>query len=169
MILTLDASVAVKWVVDEPGSEAARRYLPLLSNDGHRITMQHTFLAPALVALELHNVLSKLYRSRNDDGSRKITFDQLAEGKFVLKQIGRLEPVDEELIGEARFMSFVAKSWLVPNDPNVSPQTVGTFNIYDCIYLAHAKRHRSTLLTADSELARIAEVFNIATELISVP
>ena len=162
MILTLDASVAVKWVVNEPGSEAARSYLPILSNDGHRITMQHTFLAPALIALELHNVLSKLHRSR------KITFDQLAEGKFVLKQIGRLEPVDEELIGEARFMSFVAKSRRAPDNPNINPQTVGTFNIYDCIYLAHAKRHRSTLLTADGELAQIAKVFNISTELIPI-
>jgi predicted nucleic acid-binding protein len=158
MILTIDTSIAVKWVLDEPGSLKAKTYLPQWNGD--RIRLEHVFLAPSLVALELHNTIAKRHRRG------EATFVQLAEAHFVLQCVGQLDPVDAELTRRAREMSLFAKHWLANIEGKPRPVLGTVFNIYDCIYIAHAERRQSTLLTADKEQARIAQVCNIPVEFI---
>ncbi|MCA3594519.1 MAG: type II toxin-antitoxin system VapC family toxin [Methylobacterium sp.] len=159
MILTIDTSVAVKWIVDEPGSEKASSYLPIA--EGNVIQFRHVLLAPSLIALEVHNTIAKKQRRG------EATFEQLAEAEYSLRHVGRLDPVDEELIENARFMSFVARQWHANAEGKPKPDLATTFNIYDCIYIAHAKRKNATLLTADQEQAQMAALFNIPVEFVS--
>ena len=57
MIVVVDASVAAKWFIPEPGSEAAAALL----------ATPHEFVAPRLLQLELHSVfLKKLRRGMID-------------------------------------------------------------------------------------------------------
>lgn len=57
MMIVPDASVAVKWLVDEEGTEAA---VDLLSHSG-------PLVAPALIAVEVANALWSIFR-RAEDG-----------------------------------------------------------------------------------------------------
>lgn len=160
MILTIDASVAVKWIVDEPGSVKARSYLASYENlDGG--VVEHFFLAPALIALEIHHTIAKKHKRG------EATFTQLAEAQFVTRYVGTLDPLDDDLIHNARHMSFVAKHWAASKESRPRPELGAVFNIYDCVYIAHARRHQSTLLTADQEQANMAKVFNIPVEFIA--
>lgn len=160
MILTIDASIAIKWIVDEPGSAEARSYLTSYENlEGGVI--EYTFLAPSLIALEIHNTIAKKYR-RN-----QATFEQLAECQFATQFIGLIDPIDSDLIHAARQMSFVARHWSANKKGKPRPELGAVFNIYDCIYIAHARRHESTLLTADNEQAQMARVFDVPVRLIS--
>lgn len=158
MILTIDTSAAVKWIVDEPGSLQATSYLPKWS--GSTLHFDHVFLAPSLIALEVHNTIAKKHKRG------EATYTQLAEAQFALQYVGALEPIDEDLIHNARRMSFVAKHWAANQDGRPRPELSAVFNIYDCIYIAHAQRHKSTLLTADKEQARMAQAFDVPVEFI---
>lgn len=160
MILTLDTSVAVKWIVEEPGSQQANSYLPKWN--GNSLHFEHVFTAPSLIALEVHNAIAKKYKRG------EATFEQLAEAEFSIRYVGALEPVDDDLIRNARLMSFVAKHWAANAEGRPRPELGAVFNIYDCIYIAHAKRHKSTLLTADREQAQVAALFNVPVEFVSV-
>lgn len=158
MILTIDTSAAVKWILDEPGSLQATSYLPTWN--ANTLRFDHVFLAPSLIALEVHNTIAKKHRRG------EATFEQLAEARFALQYIGTLDPLDDDLIHSARHMSFVAKHWTANNESKPRPELGAVFNIYDCIYIAHAQRHQSKLLTADKEQARMAEAFDVPVEFI---
>lgn len=159
MILTIDTSVAVKWIVDEPGSQAANSYLPEWKNNAFHIS--HILLAPSLITLEIHNTIAKKYRRG------EATFAQLAEAEYSIRFIGNLDSVDEDLVKQARFMSMVATHWDTSIEGRPRPEPGTVFNIYDCIYIAHARRHKSTLLTADKEQARMAALFDTPVEFVS--
>lgn len=158
MRLTVDTSVAIKWIVNEPGTEGAVSYLPRW--DGNVLIVEHTLMAPALLGLELHNVIRKLYNGQ------RVSREQLFEAEFVLERFGKLDPVDTALVNQARRISFGARHWIAiaHEQPRPSPGT--TFNIYDCIFVAHAHSHGSALLTADAEQALVARTIGIPVEFV---
>lgn len=123
--------------------------------------MKHIFLAPSLLAIELHHTIAKRHRRG------EVTFTQLAEAEYALENIGTLHPLDDDLINTARFMSFVAKYRAANAEGRPQPDRGTVFNIYDCIYIAHAKRHNTTLLTADREQAQVAMTFEVPVEFVS--
>jgi hypothetical protein len=55
--LTIDASVALKFLLDEPGSDEARQFYSE-EKDG-RFAVSNVLLSPTLVLLEVHNTLAK--------------------------------------------------------------------------------------------------------------
>lgn len=142
-MLVVDASVALKWLVNEPDSGAARRFLPMRQNDV--ISTEHVLIAPELLLLESHNVLAGRV-SRNE-----VPIDVLYESADVLRVACTIEPVDAALVRIARDLSIAPTG-----RPGAKP-----FNIYDCIYIAQALRYGATLLTADMLQARIADTVGI--------
>lgn len=125
MILVLDSSVAVKWLVPESDSEIARRVY------SHWKRRQVEVLAPSLIFAEVANTLSKkVRRSELRAGHAAKLF-----GEFMRLGIPAV-PV-EQLIVEA--LDFSLRH---------------THPVYDCLYLALAFRERCALLTADEKLYR---------------
>ncbi|MCA3630834.1 MAG: type II toxin-antitoxin system VapC family toxin [Methylobacterium sp.] len=159
MILTIDASVAIKWIIEEPGTEKALSFLP--SRIEGAIRMDHVLLAPTLIALELHNVIAKRCRGG------QATFEQLAEAETALQYIGELTPIDAEIVERARFISFTSKHWSAAALERPRPKPVTVFNIYDCVYIAHAQQKKSRLVTADKEQALMATAYDVPVEFIS--
>lgn len=158
--LTIDASVALKFLLDEPGSEAARAYRPQEENG--RLIVRNVLLAPALVLLEVHNTLAKKFHNA------EIDVETFAKAPEFLRQLMRFDDVDWSLIERARHMSYLANT-LSGRNPSRQPKAITLFNIYDCIYLAHAQKYETTLLTADEVQAEIArKAFSIPVECIAV-
>ena len=158
--LTIDASIAIKFLIDEAGSSSARRFFPKLTEHGYEPL--HILTAPALMLIELHYVLAKKIRLEQ---VRKTAF---SEAYPRLKRFIEFAAVDLDMIEEARSIAMVAKALSVGATP-IYPSDFSIFNIYDCIYVAHARRSNSTLVTADAELARIArDGFSIPVEFIDV-
>jgi predicted nucleic acid-binding protein len=157
LILVVDASVAIKWVLPEVGSDEARRFLPQW--DGDRLRIEHLLVAPSLLELEVHNVLAKRRRQN------VITDDQFVEADPLVRSQLNIEPVDTHLVDVARTISWFAYQRQQKKAGNRAP-ILGAFNIYDCIYLALAKRFAATLLTADQEQSTVAELVSIKTLLI---
>jgi predicted nucleic acid-binding protein len=148
MRLTIDASVANKLLLDEPGSEEARSFLPKKIENNSRIDF---FLsAPTLVLMEVHNTLAKKFHKS------LIELKTLAAAEPLLLQAITVNEFDLELAKRARMMSFVAHSWS-NEDALPIAESKRPFNIYDCVYIAHAEKHRTTLLTADRDQADIAK------------
>lgn len=80
MILVVDASVAVKWVIDEPDSDLARR----VAASGEAL------IAPELVLAEAGNVLWRLVKTG------RIGADQAAAAELELRStFDRLVPIAE--------------------------------------------------------------------------
>jgi predicted nucleic acid-binding protein len=159
MILTIDASVAVKFIIDEPGSDQARQYLP--KRRGNFVENEHILTAPIHILLEVHNTLAKKFRKS------LIDFTPLNIAHSLLKRRFRLDLIDIELVEKSRLISlhadFNSTANAFPIEVSRSP-----FNIYDCIYIAHAQKFGTILVTADRQLARIAkDGFAIPVELIS--
>ena len=160
MRLTIDASVASKLLVDEPGSDEARSYLPKVSANGSEIDF---FLcAPTLVLMEVHNTLAKKFHKS------LIELPRLAEVELLLLRAITMNEFDLTLARRARIMSLVAHSWSNENALPIA-QSRKPFNIYDCVYIAHAEHYGTTLLTADNDQAVIArKAFNIPVIFIDV-
>jgi predicted nucleic acid-binding protein len=74
--LIIDASVAFKWLIDEPGSEAAVEWIGKTS-----------LLAPKLVISDVGNALSKRVRRSEIEGARA--------GEMLSNLISILDYVDE--------------------------------------------------------------------------
>ena len=147
MRLTIDASVAVKLFLDEPGSSDARNFLPkVVDNNLH---IEHIPRAPALVLLEVHNTLAKKFHKS------LIDLSPLAFAEALLLRALTVDEFDLRLAQRARAMSLVAHSWS-GQDALPIGQSRKPFNIYDCVYIAHAERYSTTLLTADAQQAEIA-------------
>ena len=132
MILTLDASLAVKCVFDEPGSAEARALI-------ERVTV----IAPDFLLLELHHVLWKRVRRK------EMSQDALLASTSVLRaSFDRLVPSDQ-LIETAAQLSLALDH-----------------AIYDCLYLALAKREGVALATADTKQAAAATKAGLKVQLL---
>ena len=160
MRLTIDASVANKLLLDESGSDEARSYLPMGSEIISRIN--YFLTAPALVLIEVHNTLAKKFHKS------QIDLSNLANAEPLLLRALTINDVDQALVQRARIMSLVANSWSDPTNEPIG-QSRRPFNIYDCVYIAHAEHYGTTLLTADKDQADIAQkAFNIPVIFIDV-
>ena len=156
--LTLDASVALKFILDEPGNDAAR--LLYAREENGQFIVSHVLSAPALILLEVHNTLAKKFGRVNMD---PIVYSR---APYFLKRFMNFDVVDEDLIDVARQMSLIAYE-RSGRAPSCDSQAVNPFNIYDCVYIAHAHKYKNTLVTADSVQADIAaKAFSIPVEVI---
>jgi predicted nucleic acid-binding protein len=129
----LDASVAVKWVVDEPASEDAAALLqrPL------------EWIAPRLMLVEVaaalrRKVASGELRSESAASALGILFDAARDGSIRLAD-------DEGLVVSALLLAI----------------EVG-HRVPDCLYIVLAEREAAALSTADARLARLARSRDVA-------
>jgi predicted nucleic acid-binding protein len=123
----LDASVAVRWVVEEPGTEAARAML------AGRIE----WTAPRLLLAETASAL----RRKVVEGTIELAIATDAVAFFLeMVRLGALRLAEDEfLIDKALRLSLMLGHKLP-----------------DCVYLALAEREGIALATADQALARVA-------------
>ena len=119
MTIVVDASIALKWVLPEQGSEAAEA---LLDKD---------LAAPSLWLLEAGNALWR--RARREELTPAQAASRLAE---LEKAPVATVPLEQDL-PEALRMA------LQLNHP-----------VYDCLYLALAKRLGTYVVTADTRFGR---------------
>jgi predicted nucleic acid-binding protein len=125
VILVLDASAAVKLVVEEPGSAEVRDLLR--DRGGHADLV----LAPELVLAEVGNVVWRL--ARTGVLTREDAQAALSAVPAIFARLHPVGPLAEEALRLA---------------------TDGDHPIYDCFYLALARREAATLVTADSRFFR---------------
>lgn len=120
MRLVIDASVAVKWLIEEEGSDAARR-LAASGEDMH---------APRLMASEVANALWRKARlGEIDHGRARASIAAIPEMPVLWN-------ADETLSVDAlRFALTLDRA------------------VYDCVYLALARRIDGRLVTADARFA----------------
>ncbi len=148
-MLVVDASVAVKWIIDEDGSEAARALL--LEGADLR--------APTLLLVEVHNTLAKRFNRR------EIAFNQLADAIHYLRTVVALLALDDQSVHAA---------WQISLRANLRPGAVlsttetHAFSIYDSIYMAAALDLDAPLVTADTKQAAAAEHFGVAVRRLSL-
>lgn len=119
MTIVVDASIALKWVLQETGSEAAEK---LLEND---------LAAPSLWLLEAGNALWR--RTAREE----LTPAEAAERLAVLTKAPVASVPLEQDLPEAMRLG------LQLNHP-----------VYDCLYLALAKRLGTYVVTADTRFGR---------------
>jgi predicted nucleic acid-binding protein len=165
MMMTLDASVAVKWIATEPGSERARHFIPAIQNESQNTDL----IAPATLLMEVHHALSKQF------SKRLVSFEQLVTASTYIRLFCEILPVNAELVNDSSMLSFLA-------DPQIEGKILETdlsifaarrqpqykpFSIYDCAYVALARDTKSTLLTADRKQADVAKAFGVPVEFVS--
>ena len=122
MRATVDASVAVKWLVPEDAYNRAR----LLLGPGIE---RH---APGLLLAEVANAISKKARPGGEIESGR----PFVAGVTKLPGVVRLHPIE-----------------ILLTDAMETGLRIG-HPIYDCLYIACARRTGSVLVTADQGLAR---------------
>lgn len=76
--LVIDASIAAKWFVDEPGSESARAVLLNLRDEPAR------FVAPELFYIEMLNILSRMAESESQLKQLLSTLEDLGFARLAL-------------------------------------------------------------------------------------
>jgi predicted nucleic acid-binding protein len=133
----LDASVAVRWLVNERGSDQAAALL------GRRIS----WVAPRLILTEVGGALR-----------RKVSGAELEPDAAVERLDALLSFIDGvtiRLIDDERIVSSALRLSL----------SLG-HNVADCLYLALAERDGVALYTADVALARIAIERGVAAQLL---
>ena len=126
-VAVVDASVAVKWVVDEPDSKTAAAFLegPI------------RWIAPRLMLVEAaatlrRKVVQRELRAIGAAASLRTLLDAAREGVIRLFE-------DEQLVDIALLLALELDH-----------------KVPDCLYLALAEREGCSLCTADRTLARIA-------------
>jgi predicted nucleic acid-binding protein len=123
--LVADGCVVIKWLVDEPGTTAARRVLESYN------TGSLTLLAPDLIYPEVSNVLwKKARRQLITPAAARRAFDVFQRYRFAIT-------ASADLLADAMQIAF---------DHDQSP--------YDCLYVALSKREGCPLLTTDEGLVR---------------
>lgn len=123
--LVVDASVAVKWVLPEPGQAHALRILNLYQDE------KLDLIAPHLLIAEVGNVLWKRQRRREiSPAAAQRCFEQLL--------------LDCPILLDSPQVSLRALELAMAHDRTV----------YDCIYLAWALEQRCDVITADEKLFR---------------
>jgi predicted nucleic acid-binding protein len=125
MRYVLDASVALKWVLNEPGSLEAIQF-----RDEYRRGL-HELIAPDHFPVEVAHALTKAHRRGNLKGSQvwKKLADVLLYGPDLHPSLPLLFPA-VAIASEARI------------------------GVHDCLYIALAEREGCELLTADERLRR---------------
>ncbi|MCZ6710102.1 MAG: type II toxin-antitoxin system VapC family toxin [Gammaproteobacteria bacterium] len=124
MQITVDASIVVKWFIDEPGTEAA---IQLLESDNQLI-------APELIISEVANAVWR--RATAGDIERE---QATAIPQALMQVLADVTPV-HELIDEAMSIAFAEQH-----------------PVYDCIYLALARKRNCAMATADLRLQTILQ------------
>jgi predicted nucleic acid-binding protein len=132
-MLVVDASVAVKWFIQQKASEEARALA-----GPHSV-----LLAPELVLAEIANALWKYVRS--DRVKSEDARIMLARAPAAFTQLTPLS--------EIALPAFDLAASL--NHP-----------VYDCCYIALARREAAPLVTADKRLAHAAQASGIEVRLI---
>jgi predicted nucleic acid-binding protein len=122
--VVVDASLALKWVVEEPYSDEAHALLSRWRDNRRRV------LAPALFLYEVTNALAKRMQRRQltlEQSKERLRF--FLESGPLLKQIGVIHPRALELM-----------------------ERFGLATAYDAHYLALAESERCECWTADERL-----------------
>ncbi len=127
----IDSSVAVKWYIPEPLSDAAVHYLELYRQEQARL------LAPDLIIAEMGNVLWKKVRQ-----NELIIQDA--------RQVG-------DILSNYCPLRLISSSKLMPAALEIAIP-IG-LTIYDSLYLALALSVEAPLITADQELKKLAQNF----------
>lgn len=133
----VDANVAVKWHVPEPGDLISQTIL----------SSEEVLLAPTAIRLE---VLSTIVRCVRDKRSTAAEADFRCEA--WLSQLEDREIIlynDDELLKDAISLGISLKHYVV-----------------DCLYLAACRKFDATLVTFDAELARGAKKVGVRCELL---
>jgi predicted nucleic acid-binding protein len=150
-VLVVDASVSVKWIIDEPQSAEARK---LLLGGATENGARQALLAPALLLIEAHYAIAKRYMRG------EATDEQLSRTIPALIDVfGNVAPLDRELAEAAAEISLMAGNRPVPRPAQ-------PFGVYDCVYIALARRERAALVTADRRQAEIARAVNVAVQVL---
>ena len=126
MNLVVDASVAVKWLFDEPDSDRAETLLEAAQSK--RIKL----IAPDILTAEIANTLWK--RMRRGDLDRQAT---LEAGNYFRSICPLLHPIES--------LWRPALRLAIDRDHPV----------YDCLYLALAEELPGDLMTADERFHRV--------------
>jgi len=124
-MIVVDASVAVKWFVPEPGEEAAGKLL-----DG-----AERLLAPSLIRMEVSGAIIRRFREGDLTENRAREGTQ-AWDAMLERGVVSLLP-DSEVFEDAVQMAFLARHTLA-----------------DCLYLAVAKRVDAAVITADEPMQK---------------
>ncbi|HUY87449.1 MAG TPA: type II toxin-antitoxin system VapC family toxin [Pirellulales bacterium] len=122
----LDASVALKWVLKEPGSDRARRLRDEFRNRAHE------FLAPESFLPEVGHALTRAER-------KGLIQPPMASAFFA--DILSTAPEIHSLIP------------LMPKAVDLS--SASRLGVYDCLYVIMAEREGCELLTADERLVTV--------------
>lgn len=125
MKYVLDASVALKWVLPEEGSERA------IALQEQFADAEHELIAPDTFAVEVAHALTRAERRGNL---------QPPEGLERFRQIA------------ASFPQFFPYIPLLPRAMEISSNM--RVGVYDCLYIALAERENCPLVTADDRLAK---------------
>lgn len=132
-MIVVDASVAVKWFLEEPGSEAA----------GQLLEGKEGLTAPQLIRLEVAGAFTRRARAgqlESSDAQRLWTrwFDEVARGVL-------------SLVDDAVLLPAAVAHALALRHP-----------LQDCLYLALAEELGAPLVTSDRRLAeRAPEHFRV--------
>ncbi|MGH7961946.1 MAG: type II toxin-antitoxin system VapC family toxin [Candidatus Binatia bacterium] len=133
----LDASVAVRWIVPEEGSEEAARLLD----------QPIAWIAPRLMLTE---AASALRRKVTGEGLRVELAAQAVEALVQAVTDGVIRLADDEDLVLAALMLALTSGHKVP----------------DCLYIALAERQGAGLVSADRRLTALARERGIPTQLI---
>jgi predicted nucleic acid-binding protein len=141
MRAVLDSSVAIKWVLPEPGSPQAVR----LRNEFRRGL--HDLLAPDIFAVEVAHALTR------------------AERRGVLQPPLSIRRLSAVLRFPPRLHQYLP---LLPRATAISSTT--RHGVYDCLYVALAEREGIPLVTADQRLLNnLGPSFPFLVDLASLP
>lgn len=128
--IVVDASVAVKWFIPEPGDEAAERLL----ESGEPL------VAPALIRIEVAGAFFRRLKKGELPEEDTRTAYQAWEHTLATGTV-RLVP-DEELYSDAVHCAFTVKH-----------------DLPDCLYIALGKRLGASIITADPPFQKRGKKF----------
>jgi predicted nucleic acid-binding protein len=133
MKYVLDASVALKWVLNEPHSDKARR----LRDDFKQLV--HELLAPTTFVAEIGHALTR------------------AERKGIIKPPMAAAFFSDVLSTPPVFHDFVP---LMPSA--VARSSAVRIGTYDCLYVGLAERERCKVVTADQRVLALFPLTTVA-------
>ena len=136
-LTVLDASVAVRWLTEEVGSQAARDLL----EDNLRWMAPRLLLVEMAAALRRKTLLGLIEADVARDGLRFI-IEMVHRGTIQLRE-------DENLIQKALDLSLALQH-----------------KVPDCLYLALAEKEGASLATADIPLAKLAALRAVPVKLV---
>jgi predicted nucleic acid-binding protein len=123
--LIVDASVAVKWLLEEHGSATARRLF----------SPRRRLVAPDLLELEFANAVWKRVQRR----------------EMEAEQAEELFEDFQQIVGQS--LEIVASQAYLSTALGLANVTGGT--VYDCLYLSLAMSEESSLITSDQRFVNL--------------